>query len=133
MSILQFLRKADKIALYALLTMPSSYQGSAEINEMFKSMVIKLKEYDDILGMSVDDSIREEIEKYMIGILELVIKGQNSFPFLFSAFLKDYITMLLNMLIVQVPQGRYRADKLVSTIVLANLKPINTYPYYTKP
>jgi hypothetical protein len=113
--------------------MPSSYQGSAEINEMFKSMVIKLKEYDDILGMSVDDSIREEIEKYMIGILELVIKGQNSFPFLFSAFLKDYITMLLNMLIVQVPQGRYRADKLVSTIVLANLKPINTYPYYTKP
>lgn len=69
----------------------------------------------------------------MIGILELIAKMQNSFPFLFTPFLKDYLTLLLNMLMSQIPSGRYSNDKLVSTIVISNIRPINTYPYYTKP
>lgn len=134
MAVLQHMRKADKITLYGLSSMPSSYQSESEIAEMLRSMVVKLKEYDEVLGLAqLDPAIREEVEKYMIGVLELVAKMQNSFPFLFTSFLKDYLIMLLDMLITKIPASRYCNDKLVSVIVVSNIKPINSYPYYTKP
>lgn len=58
-TILQFLRKADKIALYALLTMPSSYQSESEISDMVKSIIVKLKEYDDTLALVLNSNVRD--------------------------------------------------------------------------
>ena len=37
------------------------------------------------------------------------------------------------MVVVNIPTGQYTKDKLISVILTANTKPINTYPYYTKP
>lgn len=52
MAVLQHIRKADKITLYGLTSMPTAYQSEKDISEMVRNMVIKLKEYDDVLGIS---------------------------------------------------------------------------------
>jgi len=41
--------------------------------------------------------------------------------------------MLITMLLVNIPAGKYAKDKLISAILNANSKTINTYPYYTEP
>jgi uncharacterized pyridoxal phosphate-containing UPF0001 family protein len=51
-AVLQHIRKADKITLYGLTSMPTAYQSEKDISEMVRNMVIKLKEYDDVLGIS---------------------------------------------------------------------------------
>jgi hypothetical protein len=101
-------RKADKIVLYGLLTMPAAYQGEAEIATMIRETVAKIKDFDDILSLNnLQGGVREEIEKYLIGILDLVTKIQHMFPFLFTDFLRDYLLLLMNMLMRHVLQGRY--------------------------
>jgi hypothetical protein len=68
--VLQFLRKGDKIAMYGLLAMPSTYQQEQEISAMVRVMVGKLQEYDATLGMpGLDSRLRVEVEKYIVGLL----------------------------------------------------------------
>lgn len=69
----------------------------------------------------------------MIGILDIITKIQHTFPFLFASFLKEYLELLITMVVVNIPSAKYIKDKLMSVILTSNTKPINTYPYYTKP
>ena len=69
----------------------------------------------------------------MIGIIDIITKLQHSFPFLFSNFLKEYLELVITMTVVNIPAGRYSKEKLISAVLNANSKPINTYPYYTDP
>ena len=65
-------------------------------------------------------------------MLELLTKMQHSFPFCFSNFIKEYLQLIISMLF-NISQGRYKNEKLISAIVIANYKPINTYAYYVDP
>lgn len=59
MAVLQHMRKADKITLYGLTSMPTAYQSEKDISDMVRNMVVKLKEYDDVLGLpQLDPAIR---------------------------------------------------------------------------
>lgn len=69
-TVLQFLRKADKMTLYGLLTMPSSYQIEQEICGMVQGIAGKLNDFDEILSMSgLDERVRVEVEKYLAGVI----------------------------------------------------------------
>jgi hypothetical protein len=56
---------------------------------------------------------------------------QNYFPFAFAPFLREYLVMLLRLLVHNVPRAYfYRTDKLLSVIVTANIKPLTCFAYY---
>jgi hypothetical protein len=70
----------------------------------------------------------------MGGLLEQVGRLQISFPFMFRPFLSQYLMMLMTMLVQNMPKSNlYKDDKLLSVIVIANLKPLNTFAYYQSP
>ena len=48
-----------------------------------------------------------EIEKYLIGMVELLTKAEHNFPFLFASCLKDLLMLMTSMMFKSIPQGRY--------------------------
>lgn len=43
------------------------------------------------------------------------------------------MVMIVSMVMVNVAQGRYHKEKLISTVVIAAMKLVNTYVYYSTP
>lgn len=67
----------------------------------------------------------------MHGVLELVSKVQSAYPLLFAEILRDYLKFIIVLLFEKLPiPGLYSLEKLISTIILANLKIFITFPYY---
>jgi hypothetical protein len=56
---------------------------------------------------------------------------QGYYPFSFTTFLGNYLTLILNMLLKNVTNSNMiNHERLVTTIIQANLKPFTTYVYY---
>ena len=102
------IRKADKIVLYGLLSMPSSYQSDEDIGQMVRYLVGRVQEYNETLSNgSISRDIKLEVEKYIIGVLELLTRVQHIYPFIFTPFLQEYLSLIIKMLLVCSTQHLY--------------------------
>lgn len=50
---------------------------------------------------------------------------------MFSQFLKQYLYLILKMLVTNVPKPKYyQSEKLLSIIITANIKPLTSFAFY---
>ncbi len=64
-------------------------------------------------------------------MVEQVGRLQNYFPFLFAGFLKEYLFLILKLLVNYLPRANfYRSAKLQSVIITTNIKPLISFAYY---
>jgi hypothetical protein len=107
--LLECLRKVDKVAVYGLGSMPSLYQYNSEISQIVAVVVSHITCFDQLLVQYIDQKpieVTDELQKYNVGLLEQVSRLQVSYPFLFGAFLSEYLLMLINMLVNNLPNNK---------------------------
>ena len=56
---------------------------------------------------------------------------QNYYPFVYSDFLKEYLFFILGLMVKGIPKPKYfQSEKLLSSIIIANFKPLTSFAYY---
>lgn len=126
-------KKVDKIILYCLMCMPNNLQYVSEVQKIFQVALGNVSRLDSFLcesGLGKDDESRLWIESYISGVLEQVYKVQSLYPFLLVDCLESYLHFILKMLINNITNKCYRSERIILTIVQANLKIFTCFTYY---
>jgi hypothetical protein len=101
-----------------------------EVQKMVQMCLSNIAVIDSFITQNPKPSITPFLESYIAGVLEQVFKVQSLFPFLLFDVLENYLHMILNMLINNIPNKVYKNERLVLTIVQANLKIFTCFTYY---